>query len=473
MTGLGQESHGPLVSHTAAVSGVQRVSDGCLIIATYWMVERARPQSWNVYNTLAMLAAVLIFLLIAEANGLYRSWRGVALRHELQHTVATWFLATPILLFAAFLTETSEEYSRIGTVVWFIVTPVVLVVWRAAVRSMLAELRRRGYNIRNVAIAGCTGSAKALLEHIQNDPSAGMRVYGVYDDREATRRTPLNLPDESFRGDLDQLVEDARQGKIDLVYISLPLRAETRIAWILRKLGDTTATVYLIADFYGLSLLHSQWSAMGNLPVVSLHDTPFNGLGGWAKRIEDLVIGSLVLCVAAIPMLIAAIAIKVTSPGPVLFRQRRYGLNGREIRVLKFRTMTVCEDGDVIKQASANDSRVTRIGMFLRRTSLDELPQFFQVITGEMSVVGPRPHAVAHNEEYRRVIDGYMLRHKVKPGITGWAQVNGWRGETDAIDKMRMRVQHDLEYIRYWRLGLDIWIIIMTIFGSKARTNAY
>lgn len=472
MTGLGQQSYGPLVSHTAAISSVQRVSDGCLIALTYWLVERVRPQAWNVYDTLALLLAVFIFLLIAEANGLYRSWRGVPLRQELQHTVATWVLAMPVLLFMAFLTETSGEFSRFGTVVWFLVTPTVLVTWRASVRLLLAALRRRGYNNRSVAIAGCTPSAKALRDHIEGDPSAGLRLYGVYDDRTAARRTPLD--DEGpFRGDLDQLVEDARRGEIDLVYIGLPLRAETRIAAILRKLSDTTATVYIIADFYGLNLLHSQWSTIGNLPVVSLHDTPFDGLGGWAKRLEDLIVGSVILLLAAVPMLCVAAAIKLTSPGPVFFRQRRYGLNGREIRVLKFRTMTVCEDGDVVKQASRDDARVTPLGNFLRRTSLDELPQFFQVITGEMSIVGPRPHAVAHNEEYRRVIDGYMLRHKVKPGITGWAQVNGWRGETDAIEKMRMRVQHDLEYIRNWRLGLDIWIILMTIFGSKSRSNAY
>src|SRR5690606_35890380 len=247
--------------------------------------------------------------------------------------------ATPILLFTAFLTETSEEFSRIGTVVWFIVTPTALVVWRAAMRSLLAELRRRGYNNKSVAIAGCTASAGALLDHIERDPSAGMRLYGVYDDRAAARRTPMEHIGGPFRGDLDQLVDDARAGKIDLVYISLPLRAETRIASILRKLGDTTTTVYVIADFFGLSLLHSEWSTVGHLSVVSLNDTPFNGLGGWAKRVEDLVLGTIILMLTALPMLVVAIAIKLTSPGPVFFRQRRYGLNGKEIRVLKFRTM--------------------------------------------------------------------------------------------------------------------------------------
>lgn len=473
MTGMGQQSHGPPILHSAAASGGQRISDGCLIVFTYWLVEELRPQAWNVYNTIALLLAVGIFLLIAEVNGLYRPWRGVALRNELQHTVTTWFLATPILLFTAFLTETSEEFSTIGTVVWFVITPVALVAWRAAVRSVLAALRRRGYNTRSVAVAGCTESANMLLDYIERDPSAGLQPYGVYDDRTDARRAPLPNSDVPFRGDLDALVDDARSGKIDLVYISLPLRAETRIASTLRKLSDTTATVYIVADFCGFNLLHSQWSTVGNLPVVSLHDTPFHGLGGWVKRLEDVAVGMAVLTLAALPMLVVAITIKLTSPGPVFFRQRRYGLNGREIRVLKFRTMTVCEDGDAVKQASRNDTRVTRLGRFLRRTSLDELPQFFQVITGEMSIVGPRPHAIAHNEEFRKVIDGYMLRHKVKPGITGWAQVNGWRGETDVVDKMRIRVQHDLDYIRNWHLGLDIWIILMTIFSSKSRSNAY
>jgi putative colanic acid biosynthesis UDP-glucose lipid carrier transferase len=172
-------------------------------------------------------------------------------------------------------------------------------------------------------------------------------------------------------------------------------------------------------------------------------------------------------------MLIIGIGVKLSSPGPVFFKQRRYGLNGREIRVLKFRTMTVCEDGANVKQATKGDARVTRFGAFLRQTSLDELPQFIQVLTGEMSIVGPRPHAVAHNELYRSQIHGYMLRHKVKPGITGWAQVNGWRGETDTVDKMEKRVEHDLEYIHNWDLGWDLKIIFLTVFGSKKNRNAY
>ncbi len=471
--GMGHRNYGPLKSHTAAVAAVQRLSDSALIALVYWLTHGLRPQPWTHLSTLAVLFAVVVFQPIAEVNGLYRPWRGTPIRREIQTAVIAWFMTAPILLSLAFLTKTGEEFSRISTVSCLLFVPTVLSAWRLGVRQVLIELRKRGRNTRSVAVAGCTEPAQAIIAHIESDVSTGLRLHGVYDDRSAARRTPIPDPTANFRGDLDALVEDARAGKLDIVYIGLPLRAEERIRSVLQKLADTTATVYVIAEFYGYNLLHSQWATVGEVPVVSVFDTPFDGLGGWAKRAEDLILGSLILVVISIPMLLITLVIKATSPGPVLFRQRRYGLNGKEILVLKFRSMTVCEDGDRVQQAQKGDTRVTPFGAFLRRTSLDELPQFLQVITGEMSIVGPRPHAIAHNEEYRRLIEGYMLRHKVKPGITGWAQVNGWRGETDVLEKMQTRVEHDLEYIRNWHLSLDLQIILMTIFGSKARRNAY
>jgi putative colanic acid biosynthesis UDP-glucose lipid carrier transferase len=231
--------------------------------------------------------------------------------------------------------------------------------------------------------------------------------------------------------------------------------------------------VYLVADLLYFSLLRAQWSQVGDIPVVSLHESPFQGVVGWVKRAEDLALGTIIVFLTCIPMLCIALAIRLRSPGPILFRQWRYGLSGKQIRILKFRTMTVCEDGPNIVQAVKDDPRVTRLGRFLRRTSLDEFPQFLQVLTGELSLVGPRPHAVAHNEKYRAIIHGYMLRHMVKPGITGWAQVNGWRGETAELVKMEERVRHDMEYIRNWNLLLDLRIIFLTIFGAKKRRNAY
>ncbi|HOU94468.1 MAG TPA: undecaprenyl-phosphate glucose phosphotransferase, partial [Polyangiaceae bacterium] len=286
------------------------------------------------------------------------------------------------------------------------------------------------------------------------------------------RRRSIPATVAPVAGTLDQLVEDARAGAVDIVYITLPLRAEHRITSLITRLADTTATVYVVPEFYAYDLLHARWGSIGDQPVVSIFDTPFNGVGGWLKRLEDLVLGTLILALIAVPMVLIAIAVKLDSRGPVFFRQRRYGLNGKPIHVWKFRSMTVCQDGPDVPQAKVGDARITRLGAFLRRSSLDELPQFFNVIAGDMSIVGPRPHAVAHNEIYRGKIKGYMLRHKVKPGITGWAQVNGWRGETDTMDKMERRIEHDLYYIHNWRLDWDLKIILLTIFGRAARKNA-
>jgi putative colanic acid biosynthesis UDP-glucose lipid carrier transferase len=220
--------------------------------------------------------------------------------------------------------------------------------------------------------------------------------------------------------------------------------------------------------------MQSKLSSVKGIPVVSVFDTPLNSsLDGAIKRLEDLLLCAIILPLIAIPMLIIAIAIKITSPGPVIFKQMRYGVKGEQIEVWKFRSMSVCENGDSIKQATANDSRVTPLGGFLRRTSLDELPQFLNVLSGTMSVVGPRPHAVAHNEYYRKQIQGYMLRHKMKPGITGLAQISGCRGETETIDKMERRIHHDLEYIRQWSVVLDLKIVILTVFKGFVGQQAY
>src|SRR5262249_25740204 len=261
--------------------------------------------------------------------------------------------------------------------------------------------------------------------------------------------------------------------RLDVVYITLPPRAEPRVRELIRLLSDTTASVYLAYEFWEFDLLRAQWSSIGDIPVMSVVENPFHGADGWVKRLEDIFLRSAILPVIALPMLLIAIAVKLTSPGPIFFRQRRYGLDGEEIRVVKFRTMRVCEDGEEVVQATRHDSRVTRVGAFLRRTSLDELPQFLQVLTGQMSIVGPRPHAVAHNERYRTMIQGYMLRHKVIPGCTGWAQVNGRRGETDTLEKMERRTPHDLAYIRNWALSLDLKIILLTIVTALSRKNAY
>jgi putative colanic acid biosynthesis UDP-glucose lipid carrier transferase len=300
----------------------------------------------------------------------------------------------------------------------------------------------------------------------------GFNFVGYFDDR-ALNRERKSGGDVSCLGSFQELVEQARAGKIDFIYITLPMRAEQRIAKLLSELSDTTASVYFIPNFFVFDLLNGKLVDIDGVPALSLHETPFCGINGWVKRIEDVIVGSGILTLIAIPMLVIAMGVKLTSPGPVLFKQRRYGLNGEVVEVWKFRSMTICENGDRIRQAAKNDTRVTPFGAFLRRTSLDELPQFFNVLQGSMSIVGPRPHAVAHNELYRKKIQGYMLRHKVKPGITGWAQINGWRGETDCLEKMEMRIKHDLYYIRNWSLWLDFKIIFTTAFKGFVGKNAY
>ena len=242
-----------------------------------------------------------------------------------------------------------------------------------------------------------------------------------------------------------------------------PVNAEQRTQEFLEKFADTTANVYLIPNFFVYNLLYSRWIEVGNVLTLSVYDTPHLSVTGWLKRIEDLVLSSLLIVLLSVPMLFIALAIKISSRGPVIFKQYRYGLDGKKFLVFKFRSMTTADNGPVVQQATRNDARITPLGKFLRRTSLDELPQIFNVFHGTMSLVGPRPHAVAHNEEYRKLIKGYMLRHKVKPGITGWAQINGFRGETDTLDKMKGRIEYDLDYIHRWSIWLDIKILFLTL----------
>ena len=258
-----------------------------------------------------------------------------------------------------------------------------------------------------------------------------------------------------------------------MIFISQPISAQPRIRKMLDELQDTTASVYFLPDIYIFDLMQARFDNVGGMPVIAIRESPFTGFNSMVKRGSDIVLGLLIQIMLLPVMLVIAIAVKVTSKGPVIFRQRRYGLYGEEIIVYKFRSMTVSEDGDKVVQATKNDQRVTRIGAFLRRSSLDELPQFINVLQGRMSIVGPRPHAVAHNEQYRKLIKGYMLRHKVKPGITGWAQVNGLRGETETLDKMEARIHFDLDYLRNWSLWLDLWIIMRTVKVVLKRDNAH
>jgi putative colanic acid biosysnthesis UDP-glucose lipid carrier transferase len=463
---------GPIRERSTSISVLQRLGDAILVFCVLRVAMLVYRTHWSASYAAATVIAIVGFLLLAEFNGLYRSAHGTTVASILASATTTWILVLGGMLTLGFATKTSSDFSRVCIAAWALGVPITMGIWRIALQITSHQLRRRGFQTQTVAIAGCTSTAEQLLQSFTSEPSFGIVVRGVYDDRAAPRRHPGIDQLAEMRGDLAQLVEDARDGKVDVVYIALPLRAELRSAELIRRLADTTATVYVVPDFFVFNLLHARWGTIGNVTILSIFDTPFQGIEGWLKRLEDLVLGTLALVMLAPIMVAVAIGVKITSPGAILFRQRRYGLSGREIYVLKFRTMTVCEDGPNVPQATLNDQRITAFGSFLRRTSLDELPQLFNVVGGSMSLVGPRPHAVAHNELYRNKIQGYMLRHKVKPGITGWAQVNGWRGETEMIEKMEKRVEHDLYYIHNWRLSLDIRILFLTVFGRRVRSNA-
>ncbi len=421
----------------------------------------------------AVLIAIVSFYLVGESVQLYRSWRGVPTKQLVQPVLFTWLVTVAVLLVVGYITKTTGTFSRVTIGMWFVGVPIALIGWRILIRQLLGMVRAKGFNTRSVAIAGANRQGAKLGDLIQKTPSLGMRLRGYYEDRgSADDRVAKVLPAE-VEGNFETLIQKARSGQVDLVYIALPLKGEERINELVRKLSDTTASVYVVPDFLVFNLLHSRWVNVGDIPTISIFETPFYGVEGWAKRLEDIILSVIILAFISIPMLLIAIGVKISSPGPVFFKQKRYGLDGRQIRVWKFRSMTVAEDGDVVTQATKGDLRCTRFGTYLRRTSLDELPQFINVLMGEMSIVGPRPHAVAHNEEYRELISGYMLRHKVKPGITGWAQINGWRGETDTLLKMEKRVEHDLWYIRSWSVMLDIKIIFLTMFRGFTNENAY
>jgi putative colanic acid biosynthesis UDP-glucose lipid carrier transferase len=315
-------------------------------------------------------------------------------------------------------------------------------------------------NERSAVILGVNTVSLALANRLKNRPEYLTQVVGFFDDRSVDRLEPTgHLP---VLGGIPDLTEYVKREGIEIIFIALPLRHVRRVMELLDDLRDSTASIYYVPDVFVFDLIQSRSSDIGGVPIVAMCETPFSGYHGVIKRMLDIAFTIPILLVALPVMAIIALAVKATSPGPVIFKQRRYGLDGQDILVYKFRSMFVTEDGHGLKQATKDDARITPVGKFLRRTSLDELPQLFNVIQGTMSLVGPRPHAVAHNEMYRRVIKGYMLRHKVLPGITGLAQINGCRGETAELEQMQARVNYDLDYLRQWTPWLDLRILVRT-----------
>ena len=453
-------------TNASLISMVQRFSDITILFGGLWVVCKANALPFFYLHLLMALMALVVFQMIGGMTDFYRSWRGVKISTELVLLLQNWTLS---LIFSAglmaFNSDFNDDFSLFFA--WYVLSSIGLVVCRSLIRFGAGWLRNRGYNTRRVAIAGDLPVGQLLLESFRNEPWLGFEVVGVYHDV-----SPEGVSAD-WAGTSEQLIEDAKAAKIHNVYIAMSMNDAASIKKLVNELADTTCSVILIPDVFTFNILHSRIEEMNGIPVVPLYDTPLSGLNRVLKRLEDIVLSSLILLMISPVLLSIAAAVKFTSPGPVIFRQTRYGMDGKPIMVWKFRSMKVMENDSVVTQATQNDPRVTRVGNFLRRTSLDELPQFINVLTGGMSIVGPRPHAVAHNEQYRTLIQGYMLRHKVKPGITGWAQINGWRGETDTLEKMEKRIEFDLEYIREWSLWFDIKIVFLTIFKGFVNKAAY
>lgn len=453
-------------ANASIISMVQRFSDIAIIFIGLYVICLFNKFSYAYGQVLISLAVLVVFQMIGGITDFYRSWRGVKISSELILIIKNWTLSFIIALGISSLFPIPDINLNI-LIQWYLIVVIGFVICRFSIRIGSGLLRKIGCNTRNVAVVGSLPAGINLLRGFMDEPWLGFVVRGVYDD--------IKLDDYNgvpYGGNINDLIKDAREGKLDRVYIALGMHDEIKIKNIVGQLTDTTCSVLLIPDIFTFNILQSRTEEINGVPVVPLFDTPLNGINMVVKRLEDIVVSSIILLLISPLLACIACAVKFTSPGPVIFRQVRYGMDGKSILVWKFRSMTVMENDNVI-QATKNDVRITKIGKFLRSTSLDELPQFFNVFLGQMSVVGPRPHAVAHNEQYRTLIQGYMLRHKVKPGITGLAQINGWRGETDTLDKMEKRIEYDLLYIRGWSIWLDLKIIFLTVLKGFINKSAY
>ena len=374
--------------------------------------------------------------------------------------VIAWVAVVGVLLLIGYAAKISHEFSRRALFIWFLTTPALVSGMLILFRQWLRSKMVKSGEARKVVIAGANDLSRKLARSIMTRPELGLTINGFFDDRGAER---LGIEPEELLGRLTDLPEFVNRHRIDMIFIAIPLSHVQRTTDLLDRLRDTTASIYFVPDIFAFELIQAHIDELDGIPIVALCETPFHGWRALIKRASDVVMASIMLLVAAPIMVFLALGVKLTTPGTVIFKQRRYGLAGQEIIVYKFRTMTVSEDGDHVPQATKDDARITPFGQFLRRYSLDELPQLINVLQGRMSVVGPRPHPVALNEQYRSLINGYMVRHKVAPGITGLAQVNGCRGETSKFEDMKRRIDYDLEYLRGWSLSLDLKILVRTL----------
>ena len=462
------------VNDLPLIAFFQRVLDPLIVMGSLYGCCMVYGEPFTGYALVLMILACFVSSAIYQHVDPYRAWRSGRMLAYARAILAGWLLSCGFLLLLGHASGLAYAYDQRVILAWFALTPLLLFASHMAVRSWRGKtghIETRGVPLRSVVVVGVNEVGVKFASVCARETDLRLQMRGYFDDRVDPRHSADAT--HPLLGRMAELAAFVRQEQIKMIFISQPMSAQPRIRRLIDELEDTTASVYFLPDVYIFDLMQARFDNVAGMPVIAIRETPFVGVNSVVKRISDIVLALAILVLVAPLMLGVALCVRATSPGPVIFRQRRYGLYGEEIVVYKFRSMTVVEDGGVIAQARARDARLTPIGAFLRRTSLDELPQFWNVLQGRMSIVGPRPHAVAHNEQYRKLIKGYMLRHKVKPGITGWAQVNGLRGETSTLDKMQARVRYDLDYLRSWSLGLDLWIIIKTIKVVLTQQNAH
>lgn len=389
---------------------------------------------------------------------LYTSQRGVTLFEEVRRLANAWLVLAAIWFAFLFLSKTGAEFSRVWSLYWIVFGFIAHLAFRGSIRLSLRALRRRGYNLRHIAIIGAGSLGREIAQRLHRSPWSGLALRSFYDDDAALHGTVVEgIP---VRGEVDRILHDLEDEPLDQVWIALPMRAEAKIRDLLLGLRMHSVQVRFVPDIFNFTLLHHSMTEVAGFPVINLTDSPLDGINRVVKDLEDLLLSLVIVTLASPLMLLIAIVIKLTSPGPVLYRQERVTWNGERFHMLKFRSMPVdaeAHSGPV--WAKRNEPRATPIGALLRRTSLDELPQFLNVLRGQMSIVGPRPERPEFVHRFRQEIPGYMQKHLVKAGITGWAQVNDLRGDTD----LQERIRYDLYYIENWSLWFDLRIMALTV----------
>ena len=434
---------------------------GVLLTLVYYFEEKIASQY--------IVLSILLFALSFPGD-----WENLkSIKQDIFNTLMQWLSLFVLIFFFGYATGLLQHFPLLVILNWAFFTPLVMVVCHRLAHRYLSSDHYTASVKKTAVIVGVNELSLQLQTRLNVNVEHGIQLKGFFDL--GSLRAPVSLPRNSMPllGNVELLADYVKQYKVDIIYIALPPSLHQQIMLLLDDLKDTTASIYFVPNFFMADLIQARIDEIDGMPVVAMCETPFSGYNGFLKEISDILIASCILVLVFPVLIILAIGVKLSSPGPILFKQRRYGLDGHEILVYKFRSMTVTEDGAKVVQATKNDQRVTAFGKIIRKTSLDELPQFINVLQGRMSIVGPRPHAISHNELYRKLIKGYMVRHKVKPGITGWAQVNGFRGETETVESMQQRIDYDIEYLKKWTLGLDIKIILKTVILIFKDTKAY